>query len=389
MPPSKTKGRSAATTAPLFLIAGSDEFSIKEAAAKLAQELAPREAGEFGIEIVEGDTSNQDEALRVLGRLNEALFTVGFFGSDKLVWLKSTDLLGDTRTAGAEAVKNALTDLADKLKAGLPDGVRLLISAIGCDKRRSLYKTIEKLGTVKLFDLPEAGKAAGDEEIAAFIQGRLKDAGKKMDGAAFETFRLLVAPEFREIANELEKLDLYVGQRPVITEQDVRAICCASRQSVIWELTDALGARQLNASLVALQNLLDAAESPIGVLMMLVAQFRLMLLAHDLMTRKLLVPQAPPYGARPYFQGFNALPEHATAHFPRSKEGALPNAWRLYRCAVAARHFSQAELIRALEVLVAANRQLVATQLDERLVLEQAIIKIARKASAPTAKPTR
>jgi hypothetical protein len=37
------------------------------------------------------------------------------------------------------------------------------------------------------------------------------------------------------------------------------------------------------------------------------------------------------------------------------------------------------ELIRAMDLLLEANRQLVSTQLDDRLVLEETIAKIARK----------
>ena len=375
----KPKGSATA----IHLVAGDDEFSVKEEAARLAKKLAPGAAGEFGLEIIEGDANNQDEALRLLGRLNEALFTVGFFGSEKLVWLKSTDLLGESRTAGAEAVKEALASLADTLKRGLPPGVQLLISAIGCDKRRTLYKTIEKLGAVKLFEVPEAGKTAGEKEISTFINSRLSGYGKKMDPGAMERFRILVAPEFREIANELEKLDLYVGNRSTISEADVRAICSASRQAIIWDLTDALGARNLPGSIAALQNLLHGGESPLGIVMMLVAQFRLMLLARDLMVRKVLIPQPPPNGGFAYFQGFQNLSEQETAHFPRGKNDALPNGWRLYRCALAAKNFSTDELIEAMDILTEANRLLVSTQLDDRLVIEQAMVKIASQSVKP------
>jgi DNA polymerase III delta subunit len=51
----------------------------------------------------------------------------------------------------------------------------------------------------------------------------------------------------------------------------------------------------------------------------------------------------------------------------------------LYRCALAARNFSASELIRAMDLLLEANRQLVSTQLDDRLVLEETIAKIALK----------
>lgn len=370
----------ATTTKSIYLVGGADEFSIKESAAKLADKLAPKKAGEFGLEIIEGSVTNQDEALKVLARLREALNTVGLFGGgDKLVWLKNTDLLADSPTTRAESVKDALGELAELLKSGLGDGVVLLISAIGCDRRKSLYKTIEKTGEVQFFEALEEGKGDSDEEIEAFIQSKLRADGKTMSAEAVQAFRELVAPNLREIANELEKLFTYVGKRPAVAKEDVRAICSASRQAVIWELTDALGARRASQAIAALENLLDAGEQPLGVLMMLVAQFRLMLLSKDLMQRKLITARDDKGGNFEFVKAFERLPETATAHFPKTKEGKLPNAWRLYRCALAAKNFSVAELIRAMDLLLEANRQLVTTQLDDRLIIEQAIAKIARK----------
>ena len=368
-----------AATTNIYLIGGSDEFLVKETAVKLSAKLAPKAAGEFGVEIIDGGAANADEALTVLRRLDEALNTIGFFGATKLVWLKSTNLLADDKAVTADAVKDALAEFGEQLKRGLPDGVTLLISAIGFDKRRSLAKTLEKIAVVELFDAPEAGKRAGEEEIAEFVRTKLRAAGKQMSNPAYQAFRETVEPDLRELANELEKLALYVGKRTDITDADVRAICSVSRQAIIWDLADALGARRLGEAMRQTEHLLAGGEAAIGVLMLLVNQFRLILLAKDLASRKVLVPTDGFDGARDYFNAFQRLPASATAHFPRTKEGALPSPWRLYRCALAARNFSTAELIRAMDLLLDANRQLVSTQLDERLVLEEAIVKIARK----------
>jgi DNA polymerase-3 subunit delta len=232
---------------------------------------------------------------------------------------------------------------------------------------------------LKVFDAPDESKQAGDDEIAEFIQKKLHAEGKTIDTGTFEVFRELVAPDLREIANELEKLSIYIGKRSAISAADVRAICCASRLAVIWELTDALGARQVARAITALENLLASGEQPVGVLMMLVAQFRLMLLAKDLMQRKLIGVREGGGGNFEFVKTFERLPKDATAHFPRTKEDKLPNAWRLYRCALAARNFSIEELSGAMDLLLETNLQLVSTQLDERLVLEEAVAKIARK----------
>jgi len=369
----------AATTTTIYLVGGDDEFSIKEAAARLAAQLAPRSGGEFATEIIEGDAPNQDAALQRLARLREALFTGGLFGGgDKLVWWKNTDLLADNVTTRSEAVKEALGDLANRLKRGLPDGTRLLISAIGLDRRRAAFKTIEKLGEVRLFEAPDPDKAAGQDQIAEFLHQRLKAAGKKLTAQAADTFLQLVAADYRELANELEKLFVYVGPKTEITEADVRAIVSPSRQSVIWELTDALGTRRLPQAIAALEHLLAQGDQPIGIVMMLVGQFRLMLLARDLAERKVLVPRDGPGGNFEYAKAFEKLPPTQTAHLPRTKEGQLPNGWRLYRCALAAKHFTIHELIGALDRLLEAHLQLVSTQLDDRLVLEETLAKIAR-----------
>ena len=370
----------------IYLLAGSDEFSVKAAAVQLAEKLAPKSAGEFGVETIDGTAANQDEALKVLARLHEALNTVGFFGAAKLVWLKSTNLLADDKAVTAEAVKDALVELGESLKRGLPNGVTLLISAIGFDKRRSLAKTLEKLADVRFFDTPDESKQAGDEDIADFIEKKLQAESKTMTGEGVAAFRELVAPNLREIANELEKLVCYVGPRPAITGADVHAICSVSRQAVIWELTDALGARRLPQAIAALERLLDGGEAALGIAAMLVNQVRLMLLARDLLDRRLIAVSGDRNGKFDFVRAFEGLPETATAHFPRTKEGALPNAWRFYRCALAAKNFSGAELIHALDLLIEANRQLVSTQLDEHLVLAEVATKIVRQsADAPSA----
>ena len=302
MPVAATKTKS------IHLIGGADEFSIKETAAKLAEKLAPKKAGEFGLEIIEGSFSNQDEALKILSRVREALNTVGLFGGgDKLVWLKGTELLADNPTTRTEAVKDALADLGDLLKGGLGEGVVLLISAIGCDRRKSLYKTLEKIGEVQFFEALEEGKGDADEEIEAFIRAKLRADAKTMNPEAVQAFRDLVAPNLREIANELEKLITYVGKRNEILPEDVRAICSASRQAVIWELTDALGARRTAQAIAALENLLDSGDQPIGILMMLVAQFRLMLLARDLLQRKLITARDGQGGNFEFVKAFERL----------------------------------------------------------------------------------
>src|SRR5947207_15691680 len=108
--------RSAARqTAPLMLICGDDEFAVKQRARQLYHDWT-KELGGMDHECLDGRVSNSTEALKVLSRLTEALQTLPFFGSAKVVWLQNCNFLGDERTASTSAVTDSLAGLAELLK---------------------------------------------------------------------------------------------------------------------------------------------------------------------------------------------------------------------------------------------------------------------------------
>src|SRR3954463_4577929 len=89
--------------AALMLVCGEDEFVVKQRAKQVYEEWIG-EAGGTDHEILDATVSNSGEALRILAKLREALQTLPFFGSAKVVWLKDCNFLGDERTATAQAV---------------------------------------------------------------------------------------------------------------------------------------------------------------------------------------------------------------------------------------------------------------------------------------------
>ena len=102
-------------------------------------------------EIIDASVSNSGDALTAIAKLREALQTLPFFGSGKVVWLRDCNFLGDERAASAQAVTETLGELADELKNFKWQNVRLLISAGKVDKRKTFFKTLDKIGTVENF----------------------------------------------------------------------------------------------------------------------------------------------------------------------------------------------------------------------------------------------
>src|SRR2546423_8961283 len=102
----KTKAKPAA--AKIYAVVGSDDVEIKHTAAELAEKLKPTDAGDFGLETIDGAADNADQAAARIRSTIEALRTLPFFGGEKLVWLKNANFLGDDQKARAAAVQEAL-----------------------------------------------------------------------------------------------------------------------------------------------------------------------------------------------------------------------------------------------------------------------------------------
>src|SRR5207245_1652600 len=109
MPKAKTK----AASANIHAVLGSDEAEVKRVAAELASNLAPPGAGDFGLEAIDGAADNVDQAEARVRSAIEALQTLPFFGSTKVVWLKNVNFLGDDQKARSAAVQSALDELSE------------------------------------------------------------------------------------------------------------------------------------------------------------------------------------------------------------------------------------------------------------------------------------
>src|SRR5438105_366097 len=285
MPKAKTR----ASAATIHAVVGSDEAEVKRVAAELAEKISPPEAGDFGLEIIDGVAENADQAAARIRSTIDALQTLPFFGSSKVVWLKSANFLGDTQISRAASVQSALEELSDLIENGL-----------GSD----------------------------------------------------DTF-----------------LD---GERRVKVDQ-VRELVPLSRAGVIFELSGALAARDLELAFTLVRRLLDQGESAIGILLVaILPTIRNLLLAKDLMEHyRLSRPHAP----FPFISAINRLPADAIAHLPRKKDGMV-NAYALGIAAQNAHRFSTEQLIAGMQACLAGNLQLVTTQLDHELILTEVVVKL-------------
>ena len=372
MPSPKAKPKTA--TSQIYAVVGSDESEVKRVAAELAANLTPPDAGDFGLEVIDGAADNAEQAAARIRSAVEALQTLPFFGSAKLVWLKNANFLGDDQIGRSASVQAALEELAEVIGGDLGADVTFLVSAPEVDKRRSFYKSLVKRADLQVFDRLDSSRSGWEEKATEIVLGRAKKNKLQFDDDALDLFVLLTGGNTRQIENELDKIDIFLGQdRRRVTLDQIRDLVPLSRAGVIFELGNALASRDLELALTLVRRLLDQGESAIGILLVaILPTIRNLLLAKDLMERHRLPRPHAPFQ---FISTVNRLPADATEHLPRKKDGSI-NAYALGIAAQHANRFETQQLIEGMQACLEANLQLVTTQLDHELVLTEIVVKL-------------
>lgn len=376
-------------SAAVLLVCGDDEFSVKQRAREIYAQWTA-EMGGMDHEILDAAVMNSGEALRVLGKLREALQTLPFFGTGKVVWLQNCSFLADDRTASSQSVTESLAALAQELKDFEWSNVRLLISAGKVDKRKVFYKTLDKLGTVESY----AGLSADDRDWAdqaeAMARKSVAARHKHISEEALAELVERVGPNARQLENEVEKLTLYVGARDEVALRDVEAICTRNKTARAFALGDALGDRNLPSLLRRLDEelwevKLDPKKSEIGLLYGLISKVRSMLFLKEMIQEGWIKPDVDYNRFKAQLQRVPAdqLPEDR-----RFNPLAL-NPYVLYKALGQVKRYSGTELVRAMELLLKCNQALVSSSIDEALVLQQTLVQITGSGDAAFASAAR
>lgn len=360
-----------ASESQIHVILGTDDARVKEMAMKTVQKLTPPGADEFANEIVEGNADNAEHAGQICSNVILALQTMPFFGGAKVVWLKGANFLGDSQTGKSQAAVQGFENILDVIEAGLGPDVKFVLSANVIDKRRTAYKRVSKLADIQVFDKPDTSKAGWEGAVMAQATQKARELGLTFESGALDLLVQMAGDDTRQLENEIEKIDLYLGERRRCGINTVRGLVSLSRAGVIWEIGNSIGSRDLQRSLELLGVLLYQGQNAIGILLgAIVPRVRSLLIVKELAT-KYKVSRAS-YGA--FTSSLDSLPSSATSHLPRKKDGTGFNAYPLFLALNEAGRFTLEELHAALVACLDANVKLVTTQLDNKVVLERLLV---------------
>jgi DNA polymerase-3 subunit delta len=257
----------------LYLFYGIEEYLIRNYCAQIEKALIPEDFKLLNKVVLNGRTSPE--------QIIENCRTTPVFADRRLVVVKDSGLFkggkkadGDDRSAGTakkgrgSGSKARSGDALAEFLADVPEHVCLIFIEQEIDKRIRYVDLIDKYGLIVDFEYKKP------DEMAGWVIKRLREMGHD---AAARTAAMIVdycEQGMDDVLNELKKLCAYAGDRAMITEDDVAKVCTRSVKSRIFDLTDAIAAKQTSAAISILDDMAVLREPMPKVLFMITRQFR-------------------------------------------------------------------------------------------------------------------
>jgi DNA polymerase-3 subunit delta len=240
--------------------------------------------------------------------------------------------------------------------------------SIPADARRMDLTDKDRYGRIR----EAMGEFCGMVELARVEEGEAvrwigeycTGQGVKIDSDAARELVDALGGDMMMISNELEKLILYVGEKKRITLGDVETMVLAAKQRSLYELTDAISAKDRPRALEVLDAILstgDGDEAAIGHLYMLAKTFRQMLVILERNVRDQRMLWAA------LWQGFRVPPFAADDIIKQAR-----------------RYKSKRELTRSIRLVARTDLALRSNPPSKRLVLEKLVLDLTAEPKVDT-----
>lgn len=254
----------------IYLLYGEDNYLKNKFLQKLKKD--------FG-EIVNGInyvSIGEEEISEIIPNIE----TPAFGYEKKLIVAKNTKLFlrkkkkNSGENADVTESSNKYTDvLVNYLKENDIDNVDLIFVEDECEKN-SLFNLISKIGQVKEF------KEQSISELISQVKKISSMYKVNIDNYTASYFIECVGTNMQDIINEIRKLIEYAGENGSIKKEDIDALVNKKTTSVIFDLTDNLGQRNIKKSIEILHNLQYNKEPTQVIIVMLYRHFKKLYLVH-------------------------------------------------------------------------------------------------------------
>ena len=172
---------------------------------------------------------------------------------------------------------------SDRLSAYLdhiPDTSYLIFVESKVDKRKALYKKVQKLGDAEELKMPD------ENALKRWIGKRVRDAGLNITVSAWSSFFARTGDSMDNMSNEMDKLIAYCTGSDAIREEDVEAVCMNWIEDRVFDLIEAIAGRDPKRVMALYRDMLLKREAPLRILSLMRSQFARLLTLKEMSLRR-------------------------------------------------------------------------------------------------------
>ena len=162
-----------------------------------------------------------------------------------------------------EKINNYIKENMDIIKSAV-----VLVFVEEDVQKQDLLTTIEKNGIVCKFDYQKPPQI--EKRIKAICNGYKVN----ISSNTIRYFIECCGTNMQDLINEIRKLIEYAGQDGIIKKEDIDSLTVKKSESIIFDLTDNLGKKNIKESIKVLHNLINNKEPEQRILIMLYGHFK-------------------------------------------------------------------------------------------------------------------
>jgi len=264
--------------APVYFFYGEEDFLMEDAIDRIFSLLVDPATEEFNKDVLYGDEVDGAKIVNIAS---------------------SYPMLAQRRVVVVKGVDKLSSDSKDLVLKYLQRPVSttcLILTSPRIDTGSKFYS--ELINRTRWVEF----KPLYDNQIPGWIREYVRSKGKDISLEAIRLLQGKVGSSLRELANEVEKLFLFVTDKDRIEVGDVEVVVGVSKSHNIFELSDAIGRRDLKKAVKICQRMLEVGESPIGMVVMLTRYFTILWRLKELEVRRMSVEEiASAVRVHPYF----------------------------------------------------------------------------------------
>lgn len=322
-----------------------------------------------------------DEQPGIFAALSEQQWQNAFGFSrpaDNPAW--ADEILARHRPSAPAGGGDATERLITAIENGLPGRNILLLLAETVDKRKRLYNAIKKHGQVIDCSIAEgASRAAQDQQkgiVRELAAATLKELGKTIEPQVLEQLFERIGCHPVAVVREVEKLALFADERTRITGADLDLLIGRTREEAVFELSEAVAARNTSQALIILHHLLRDGIHALAIIATLRNFLRRLLIFKSLQ----LLPQ-------PAWSRSMSSSQFQSSYLPALKDGGrwpellAGHPYALFMSFSKAADWSLPTLKHGLTRLLEAEFRLKGAPLPAHIILEEMLVTITAAAS--------